>query len=514
MLTFGIKYSEMRASFVLFLGIVVLTVSSCRDDFSISENHAEIKFSADTVFLDTLFTNISSRTYSLKLYNRSTNRINIPSIHLGRMESSFYRLNIDGSSGKTFQNIEIPARDSIYVFIEATIDYERIVNPLYIDSLVVDNGIETSDVKLITLVKDAQFLFKSENAETVTLTLPPQFRNHAQETNLQGFYINNITEFTNEKPYVIYGHGIFPENSDITVQPGAEFYFHDNSGLVFLKNTSLNIQGSLDEKVIFQGDRLESQYSDLPGQWTGIWFQEENSGATLKNVIIKNANIGLYSEVSNQPDTKFTLENVEIYNCSDFGLIGRNSHIDGKNLVINNSGKSALAIIEGGCYSFIHTTLSNFWNYGIRKHPSVYVSNSNLPESSDLPTSNDLEKAEFKNCIIEGNQSIELELHRNEDSTFNHYFENTLIRFDDASGNYQDNPDYDFENLGYFKNVYFNQEPDFKDPSKNELFVGLNSFVIGKGNNSTTELVPLDLLGKTRALPADLGAYQHFDFEN
>ena len=501
----------MRAAFIFFVGIAMLFLTACRNDFNQTENYAYLQFSKDTVFLDTVFTNISSSTYGLKVYNRSSENITIPSIRLGRGESSYYRLNVDGNPGKQFQNVGILAKDSIYIFIEATIDYEVIDDPLYIDSLVFDNGIEDQDVTLITLVKDAHFLFKTESSATTTLTLPPQYFDNTDSSEIQGFYINNITEFTNEKPYVIYGHGVFPENSTITIEPGTQFYFHANSGLVFSGKSSVNIFGNLDEKVVFQGDRLEPQYADLPGQWTGLWFQEGNHGTFIEHTIIKNASVGLYSEALYSDNTMFEFENIEIYNCSDFGLLARNSEIDAKNMVINNCGNASLAIVDGGTYSFQHVTLANFWNQSIRQFPTVYISNYDLWTNDGPSFALDVS---FKNSIIEGNQSIEMELDKKEGNIFNHYFENTLIRFYDPEGTYQSIPEYNFLDTSYYRDIFLNEESDFKDPINNELFIGINSFVIGKGNINTTLLVPVDLLGKTRQLPADLGAYEHFDFNN
>ena len=62
----------------------ILSVSSCRKDFSTIPSFGELEFSKDTVFLDTIFTNIGSATYNLKVYNRSNDDITIPNITLER----------------------------------------------------------------------------------------------------------------------------------------------------------------------------------------------------------------------------------------------------------------------------------------------------------------------------------------------------------------------------------------------------------------------------------------------
>ena len=112
---------------VIFL--FILMWSSCRNDFEFEPSSGGLEFSKDTVYLDTVFSNISSSTYTLKVYNRSDKDILIPNISLSKREASRFRLNIDGSTGssgnlegKVFEDVELLAKDSLYIFIETTID--------------------------------------------------------------------------------------------------------------------------------------------------------------------------------------------------------------------------------------------------------------------------------------------------------------------------------------------------------------------------------------------------------
>ena len=84
---------------VIFL--FILTWSSCRNDFEFEPSTGGLEFSKDTVYLDTVFSNISSSTYTLKVYNRSNKDIVIPNINLSKRENSRFRLNIDGSTGSS-----------------------------------------------------------------------------------------------------------------------------------------------------------------------------------------------------------------------------------------------------------------------------------------------------------------------------------------------------------------------------------------------------------------------------
>jgi hypothetical protein len=61
---------------------------------------------------------------------------------------------------------------------------------------------------------------------------------------------------------------------------GSHVYFHANSGLIVSNNASLNINGSksnstlFENEVVFESDRLQPEYADVPGQWGTIWQME------------------------------------------------------------------------------------------------------------------------------------------------------------------------------------------------------------------------------------------------
>ena len=139
--------------FILFIScIVLISASSCRKDFSTIPSYGNLEFSKDTVFLDTIFENIGSATYNLKIYNRGRNAITVPRIKLEKGSSSNYRLSVDGVPGKDSDDIDILARDSIYVFIETTVNNNNQPTLLNTDRILFDNGESQQHINLITLV--------------------------------------------------------------------------------------------------------------------------------------------------------------------------------------------------------------------------------------------------------------------------------------------------------------------------------------------------------------------------
>ncbi len=500
---------------LFYIAIILIALSSCRKDFDTILSTGELSFSKDTVYLDTVFTNIGSSTYKLKVYNKSNRAISIPSITLGKGTNSFYRLNVDGTPGKSFENVEILAKDSIYIFIETTIDYTQVTDPIYTDAIVFDNGINTQDVKLVTLVQDTYFLYPSKDANGIIETINLGVDADGNPININGFYLNGDTVFTNEKPYVIYGYCAVPENSSLTINAGAKIYFHANSGLIVSNNATLNVNGSLSNEVIFEGDRLEPDFSNIPGQWGAIWLREGSINNSINYAIIKNASVGIIADaISNITTPTLTIKNSQIYNSANFGLLGRETSIYGENIVINNSGQSSLACTIGGSYTFIHSTFTNFWSNSFRDYPTVLINNyyTYTENNTEMVVIKDLSTAHFTNCIIDGNNNIELVIDKAEGAIFNYKFENNLFKFDDYNNVYGGIPEYNFEDLTYYSNNIINGFSDFKSPQNNELIIGNSSDAIQNAAISGTLLAPSDILGNTRPTPADIGAYQHTTF--
>ena len=100
----------------------------------------------------------------------------------------------------------------------------------------------------------------------------------------------------NDKPHVLYntvavGFPGLDSNKNLTIPAGTQIYCHKNSQLIVYKS-SIDIQGTNGNEVVFQGDRLESFYDDVSGQWWGIRLIEANT-SNIDYAIIKNGSVGL-----------------------------------------------------------------------------------------------------------------------------------------------------------------------------------------------------------------------------
>jgi hypothetical protein len=504
----------MKNYWLFFSLIFVVILSSCRDDFETVLSTGELGFSKDTVYLDTVFTNIGSSTYNLRVYNRSNNDIYIPSVRLAKGESSNYRLNVDGLPGKSFENVEILAKDSMYVFIETTIDVSSEPDPLYTDEILFDNGSSVQDVNLVTLVQDAVFI--KPNQDPITRVID-SLTLDGQPTTIKGRFLEDSElNFTNEKPYVVYGYAAVAENKTLTIDAGARVHFHDNSGLIIDDKATLKINGERNNQVIIEGDRLEPNFSETPGQWGAIWMRAGSTDHEINYTTIKNGSIGiLLDSIGSNSTPTLTIKNSQLYNHSNYGILGRETNILGENVVVNNAGFSSLACIIGGTYNFTHSTFANYWSNSFRQFPTVLVNNffTYSDNGAEIVETRNLIEANFTNCIIYGSNNIELLLDRVDGSDFNYNFKNNLIRFNDFNDNYDGIPEYDFTDTIHFQSNVINEIPHFRNPITNDLIIGQDSG--GKGLASPTEafLVPEDILGESRISSPDIGAYQHIEFE-
>lgn len=507
--------------------------SSCRKDFDFTPTEGSLRFSKDTVYLDTVFSNIGSSTYTLKVYNTTDNNISIPKIKLQKGQNSNYRLNVDGMTGDTpltgkeFTNVELLAKDSMYIFIETTIDIQSLATNstqfLYTDAIEFGQS-NLQKVELVTLVKDAVFIYPQQltnpDGSTVIETLNFDIDGDGieDETNIQGRFLeDNELIFTNEKPYVIYGYAAVDNGKTLTIEAGARVHFHANSGLLVTSNASIHANGLLssdtelmENEIIFEGDRLEPSFAEVPGQWQTIWLFEGSTNNTFNHTTIKNGTVGLLVDGNQDDASKLEVSNTQIYNSSNFGILGRATNITAENVVINKSGQSSFAATFGGHYDIVHATIANYWTNSFRQFPSLLVNNFTVDlEQNIIP--NDLSSATFTNCIIYGNDNPEVLLDPVSEADFNFKFNNCLIYFNDPNNNFT-SPYYNFDDSNLYENMRFNFDPEFLNTQQNKLQIPLNSPAASQGTSAGN--LTTDITGALRSFPSDLGAYNATDFEN
>jgi hypothetical protein len=526
----------MRHSLLLFFAGLIVSLTSCRNDFEFEPSSGNLEFSRDTVYLDTVFTNIGSSTYMLKVYNRSKKDIAIPSIRLKKPDSK-YRLMVDGMSGTSFTDVELLAKDSMFIFIETTVDVAE-ANPddfLYTDEIEFSSTNGVQEVHLVTLIQDAYFLYPQRNDEGLyegvrydSETNPDSEAVYIYGFNLDHSDVNNGDEYhwNNTKPYVIYGFATVPNGETLVIDPGARVHFHANSGLMVRPGAKLEINGTAssdpetaENEVIFEGDRLEPGFANIPGQWFGVLLMSAEDNA-INHLTLKNAEIGILASAPIGDEVtkpKLSINNSQIYNHRNFGILGVNADIIAANLAANIAGQASVACTLGGNYSFKHCTFANYFN-----HPSqvpLLVNDYQLDgEVLRLSSLN----ATFENCIMYGSSSLGISLENagadTPEVTFNCTFSNSLIKFVDFSNRFANHPLYQFNGDGIvnYNNVLIAESSiantaDFVNPQRNNLNILNTSAAIGIGSTTVAAQVPADLNNVSRTANPDAGAYQHLN---
>lgn len=455
--------NKMKVAPIILIGLFVF-FAACKKDIQFTEDHLD--FSTDTVLFDTVFTTIGSTTKKFKVYNYNNQPINIEEVELMGGESSPFRLNFDGVPGDYFENIEIPAEDSLYMFVEVTLEVNNATNPLVIsDSIRFKTNGTNQYVNLDVWGQDAYF--------------------HVDEL------VSGV--WANDKPHVLYnvvacGYPGLDSNQTLTIPGGTQVYCHKNSILVVYKS-SIDIQGSFGNEVVFEGDRLESFYDDVSGQWWGIRLIESNF-STIDYAIIKNGSVGLQVD-STQSMQTLALTNSIIDNHDFFGLnVNAGANITVENCILGDAGIASAYLFAGGEYHFTHNSIVNYWS-GSRAGPSLLV--KNYFEVENVVYCREIVNSEFTNNVIYGGIDKEYEVDTLPCALVDMTFSANYFKRDEI---------YDYP---AYAGTLWSGDPLFVDAFAKDYHLQSASPLIDQGVATT---VVTDLEGNARTLP-DLGCYEY-----
>ncbi|MBX2891365.1 MAG: right-handed parallel beta-helix repeat-containing protein [Saprospiraceae bacterium] len=418
----------MRLRHSLFLLPLLLSLAFCQKEKFTTDPADRLEFSTDTLRFDTTFTELGSATRILKIYNRHRESIRISRIYLEKGTSSRFRLNVDGLPGNLHTDIEIAPRDSLYVFAEVTINPDE--PPSASPFVLAENLFFETNGNLQAVVLEAW----GQNA----VYLPSRFGASGIVS-----YSCNGSEWVwdDPRPYVIYGVlGI--DDCTVRIPAGTRVYVHGglarqvtdtaiyryNDGfLAFFGTGRLIVEGTLENPVIFEGDRLEPEFREEAGQWTGIWLQAGTKGHRIEHCIVRNSIIGIRADSA----VDLTLRNTQIYNTASSALIGVHAKIDAENCLFYRNTGFSIQLEYGGEYNFTYCTAAN---YGVRGEALRMGNALCLDDFCFDFVSNPL-KARFKNCIFMGSRPDQITLFdRLDDPTqFDFRFDHCIVRVRDLT---------------------------------------------------------------------------------
>lgn len=481
-------YKNIFRLFVLFAGIALLiNLSACKKNQLITSPNAVLEFSLDTLTFDTVFTDMGSATKRFKVYNPHSQSIEISNIWLAGGQHSDYNINIDGANTSTVENVEIPANDSIYIFVNVRIDP--------------DNG---------DAIRKDSIMF-STNGSTQKIILQAYGWNAiyvGQVGFITSFPANSLVRLSAGKPYIFLGYIVIDSSSTMEVDAGVEIFMFGGPStrpggrsLIYIGDNSslkINVNGDLNNPVEIKSHRLEYDYQLITLHHSGIYLSQNSIDNQIHGTVIRNAIDGIFVDsLSINANPKLEIKNSFIYNVDRAGIIAREGSVVAENLVVANSNNFDFIALRGGDYTFKHCT---FANYGVdlvkRNEPLVSYRDYEVVYDSDgnetVVTADG--KAEFTNCIIYGSGSEETEVIRATGTTAatDVKFDFCLMKVDTFSG--------------YSSNCIINAAPQFVDVEAYDFKLDTSASPAVDAANPIN--VNSDAEGVMRDANPDIGAYE------
>lgn len=476
---------------VIFVGCLTLLSSCFNEDFTPSQS-ADLSFSIDTLRFDTVFTEIGSITRSVRIRNLSEDNITIQEIKLTESDSKF-RMNVDGLPGSSFQDIRINGQDSIWMFIEVTIDPDE---PLSESPFVINETVEVSSGSDVSLLHLEAF---GQNAN--------YFPSRDAQGQVIGLTCNNGTiVWDDPRPYVVNGL-LFIDSCGLVISPGTQVFVHggivrlgdqivNDGGLFFLQDGSIDVVGTADQPVVIQGDRLEPAFNDVPGQWSGIRLLAGSQNNRFSHTTIRNSIVGIRADSASQ----VTLESCNIHNTANVGFIGIGAEAVINNSLFFNNAAQSILLSQGGNYELNYNTIAN----NINDQPGLFIDNFQCLDVDCEQIAIRPNTTTIRNSIVTGSNPNEVVIvditDGNTPESLNLSFSQTLLRIEET------------ENLFDFESIcdacLINPEgPLFLDAS-NDIYT-LDTMSVGMNQGLPIPNVVTDLIGVLRdGMTPDIGCFE------
>jgi hypothetical protein len=331
------------------LVVVGIALFACRREW-LPPKSGPLSWKPDTVRFDSLFSTLLSPTQRLWVYNPHAYPVRLSRIYLEKGPQSPFTFIWNGHSGPLVTDVELPARDSVQVFLSlrdsAFYDQTR-EDMLVLEAL-------GGDVQRIPLraVLIAAYVYRDFGFDSLMLSLP------------------------SDKPIVIDGYFYVGPMGVLRVPAGARLYFSGRrwpagplagelmSGLYVAGK--LEVLGTAEAPVTFQGWRLESYYASASGQWMGLWLLPTARDCEIHHATIRQASIGIrVDSAGGGAAPKLCLTNSLISDAANYGVLALGFAasqppfpiLKMSNVLVYRCGQACLALIGGGYHSIVNSSL-------------------------------------------------------------------------------------------------------------------------------------------------------------
>lgn len=470
----------MKKHIILYSAVFItllLISTGCKKIQGLSQGN--LSFSVDTLVFDTIFTTIGSTTKQFKIYNNDSKPLIIDQVELVGGENSPFMLNLDGVGAKTFSTIKLEGKDSLFMFVEVKLKVNNQIHPMVIeDSVRFRTNGKDQYIRLAAWGQDIYYHYSRLTPGNQVLDL-------------------NEGTWPNDKPHLIYGAAFIDEGKTLNIQAGTKVYFHKNARLHNYKGT-LNVNGVFGNEVVFQGDRLEIDYRDIPGQYYGIYFDSARP-STINYAIIKNGTTGIHlfsNNSANSPtDYTLTIKNTKIANNSVNGmLIYYGARVKAENCVIVKNGSFGLLVLLGGDFNFNHCDILGYRSDG-KDEALAIVNHFKIDGVTNVGSINE---GIIRNSIIYGYLGSEIvfdTIGNTSGVTLNFDIQRCLIKKDSIG-----------KDKFYTNENIWNTEPIFYTGSQYSYPISISSPIKGLGDPNFPTSTGTNIEGVTIS-PPNIGAY-------
>lgn len=316
------------------LCIVLCALVSCSDDEQFTTSRGDVlTLPEDTLKMDTVFSGVSSSTYTFWIHNKNSQALRVNDIRLANGTKGF-RVNVDGEYlNRNIRGLEVLGKDSLLVFVELTPATTGKAEPQPVDEqlvLTLESGVEQ-------LVNIRAWAWDAERWEDKTVT--------ADE------------EVTTTQPILVFG--------SLKVAEGATLRLHCTQ-LYFHADALLEVSGAVEaEGAMLRGDRLDDMFSYLPydkvsGQWQGVKVKE-NGRLTMTDCDIHAAYLAIAADTC----STLQLTRTVVHNNAGDGIYAKGAEVVLDHCQLSNA-EGSLLNAQNSRVTLTYCTLAQYYPFALR----------------------------------------------------------------------------------------------------------------------------------------------------